>query len=427
MSTDATGQGAQTTQVAQAAPQTSNTPNAAKKRKAAQIVPVFIAFFIMAFVDLVGTATNYVKPEFGLSDTVANLFTTMVFFWFLLLSIPTGMVMNAIGRRRTVILSIWITVGSMIVPVIAYMATEGTLRFALIVVSFCLLGIGNALMQVALNPLMALFVTGERLAGMLSTGQFVRAIASLLAPYIAAWMLMEFGAWWGLFVVYLVVAVIGAVALEWDVIEEPAYASDGLSVRQTAQLLRHPAVLLGFLCIVAHVGIDVGLNAQLPRILRENTGIEISIATAATMVYFIGRMVGSFLGGIILPRISGRTALRICGGIMVTCVALFLVFTLTPLNPPVWVFWMATVLAGVGNVNVFGIVMSRLLNDMPERQNEVSGLMITGLIGGAIVPPLMGVASDALGQVGAILVVAVGVAYIVFLGARFELLEESEN
>ncbi|OTA25990.1 MFS transporter [Alloscardovia macacae] len=395
-----------------------------KKAGIIQIIPVFIAFFTMAFVDLVGTATNYVKPEFNFSNSTANLFTTMVFFWFLILSIPTSMLMNKIGRRKTVIVAIWVTVAAMFVPLVAYMGASGDARFALMVVSFCLLGMGNALMQVSLNPLMALFATGDRLASMLTTGQFVKAIASLIAPYIAAWLAAAYNAWWGIYAIYLVIAVVGVVALQLDRIDEPPLKAEQTSFMDTVRLLKDPTILLCFLAIVAHVGIDVGVNAQAPRILMEHTATELSVATFATMVYFIGRMAGSFLGGIVLQRISSKAGLRLCALFLGTSAVLYVFFTLSSANPPVWAFWTATFLAGFGNVNVFGISLARALNNVPDKQNEISGLMIMGLVGGAIIPPFMGMAADAFGQIGGVVVMSVCVIYVVVLAARYSLIEE---
>lgn len=127
-----------------------------------KIAPVMFAFFVMGFVDLVGTATNYVKAEFNLANGTANLFTTMVFFWFLIFAVPTGMLMNKIGRRKTVLWSILVTLVAMALPIIAYVALSGTARLVLIVISFAFLGIGNTLMQVSLNPLLTVFVKGDQ-------------------------------------------------------------------------------------------------------------------------------------------------------------------------------------------------------------------------------------------------------------------------
>ena len=143
-----------------------------------KLIPVMLCFFAMGFVDLVGIASNYVKADLGLTDSQANIFPSLVFFWFLIFSVPTGMLMNRIGRKKTVLFSLVITFASLLLPVFGD-------SYLLMLVSFSLLGIGNALMQTSLNPLLSNIVSGERLASTLTFGQFVKAIASFLAPYIA--------------------------------------------------------------------------------------------------------------------------------------------------------------------------------------------------------------------------------------------------
>ena len=184
-----------------------------QENKYLKIIPVILAFFAMGFVDLVGIATNYVKADFDLSDTVANLFPSMVFFWFLIFSVPTGMLMNRIGRRKTVLLSLIITTAALALPYLNY-------SFASMLVSFSLLGIGNTLMQVSINPLLSNIVRGEKLASSLTLGQFVKAIASFIAPLIAAWAAASFGDWKLLFPIFMVVAVIATIWLGLTQIKE---------------------------------------------------------------------------------------------------------------------------------------------------------------------------------------------------------------
>ena len=181
------------------------------------LIPVMFSFFTMGFVDLVGIATNYVKADFHLSDTLANLLPSMVFFWFLIFSVPTGMLMNKIGQRKTVLLSIVVTVAALLLPLINY-------SFASMLISFSLLGIGNTLMQVSLNPLLSNIVTGNRLASSLTLGQFVKAIASFLAPIIAGWAAVSWGNWKLLFLIFLVIAVIACVLLGMTHIDESSSA-----------------------------------------------------------------------------------------------------------------------------------------------------------------------------------------------------------
>ena len=155
-----------------------------------QIVPVMLCFFAMGFVDLVGTASNYVQKDLNLTDSQANLFPSLVFFWFLIFSVPTGMLMNKIGRKSTVLISLIVTAISLFIPVFGN-------SYVVMLASFSLLGIGNAIMQTSLNPLVTNLISSEKLASTLTFGQFIKAIASFLAPVIAAWgattMLPTFG------------------------------------------------------------------------------------------------------------------------------------------------------------------------------------------------------------------------------------------
>ena len=411
----------------------------------AKILPVMFAFFVMGFVDLVGTATNYVKAEFGLADGTANLFTTMVFFWFLIFSVPTGILMNKIGRRKTVLWSILVTLVAMALPIIAYLLCpmKSTVQLVLIVISFAFLGIGNTLMQVSLNPLLTVFVKGDKLASTLTLGQFVKAFASLFAPWIAMWGAnsisaftytnadgKQVGMWWILFVIYFIVGILGYVLLAFDKIEEPAPDAGTTTIGRCFKLLfSDRIVLLCFLGIVAHVGVDVAINAQAPRILTEHTGDTFTaIASSATMVYFVARMIGCFTGGIVLSKISNRVGILVCGTIMTASTVCFAIFCSITSNPPVALFWVAVALVGFGNSNVFSLFLSHALMYRPERQNEISGLMLMGLIGGAIFPPIMGALADAMSaQLGAIIVMSVGCIYVLVIGVGYKAIIEGKK
>ena len=144
------------------------------------LIPVMFCFFAMGFVDLVGIASNYVKEDLQLTDSVANIFPSLVFFWFLIFSVPTGMLMNKIGRKNTVLLSLVVTIVSLLLPLFGE-------NFPVMLIAFSLLGIGNALMQTSLNPLVSTVMGGGNLASTLTFGQFIKAIASFLAPYLAMW------------------------------------------------------------------------------------------------------------------------------------------------------------------------------------------------------------------------------------------------
>lgn len=215
-----------------------------------------------------------------------------------------------------------------------------------------------------------------------------------------------------------------------DKIDEPAPDAGTTTIGRCFKLLfSDRIVLLCFLGIVAHVGVDVGINAQAPRILTEHTGDTFTeIAATATMVYFVARMIGCFTGGIVLSKISNRVGILVCGTIMTASTVCFAIFCSITSNPPVALFWVAVALVGFGNSNVFSLFLSHALMYRPERQNEISGLMLMGLIGGAIFPPIMGALADAMSaQLGAIIVMSVGCIYVLVIGVGYKAIIEGKK
>ena len=367
------------------------------------IVPVMLCFFAMGFVDLVGIASNYVKEDLQLSDSVANVLPSLVFFWFLIFSVPTGMLMNRIGRKKTVLLSLIVTVVSLLLPLFGE-------NFPLMLVSFSLLGIGNALMQTSLNPLVSSVIQGN-LASTLTFGQFVKAIASFLAPYIAMWgalaTIPSFGMGWRiLFPIYMVIGILASLLLASTPINEPALEGKASSFVDCVKLLSRPIVLLSFIGIMCHVGIDVGTNTTAPKILMERHEMTLNDAAFATSLYFIFRTIGCLTGSFFLRVLSNRLFF-IISVVMMALAMLGLGFGTSKS-----VLYVAIALVGYGNSNIFSLVFSQALLSDQSRQNEISGLMIMGLFGGTVFPLFMGFASDAMGQAGAVAVMALGVVYL---------------
>lgn len=390
-----------------------------------RLFPLMLCFFVMGFVDLVGIASNYTKADLGLSDTVANLLPSLVFVWFFFFSIPTSLLMNRIGRRKTVLLSLLITIVAMFIPIVAG-------RFWILLVAFSLLGIGNTLLQTALNPLVSSVVQGDRLASTLTFGQFVKAIASFMAPYLAMWgatqVIPSLGLGWRiLFPLYMLIGLFATILLYATDIKEEIQKEGAHAKRKgvvwcefmdALRLLGNRSVLLCFIAIIAIVGLDVGINTTAPKVLMERLSMTLDQAAFATSLYFIFRTVGCFAGSFLLARMKEWRFLLISILLMAIAVVGLLV------GQSRWMLYSAIAVMGLANSNTFSIIFSRAMKAVPEKQNEVSGLLIMGLIGGAIFPPIMGLASDAMGQAGAILCMAVGVIY---LFAYWRLLSTSSN
>ena len=371
-----------------------------------QFIPVMLCFFAMGFVDLVGTASNYVQKDLGLTDSQANLFPSLVFFWFLIFSVPTGMLMNRIGRKKTVLISLIVTAVSLVLPL------TGDGYFTMLA-AFSLLGIGNAIMQTSLNPLVSNLISNDKLASTLTFGQFVKAIASFLAPILAAWgattYFPTFGLGWrAMFVIFAIVSFLSVSALAATPIEEerPDKAS---GVKECLRMLGRPFILLCFIGIMCHVGIDVGTNTTAPKIIMERLALPLEDASFATGLYFIFRTAGCFLGAFLLRVMSPKVFFGISVVMMLVAMGLLLV------GESLGLIYVGIAMVGFGNSNIFSVIFAQALNASPTEKNEVSGLMIMGLFGGTVFPLAMGYAADAIGaQAGAVAVMGLGVIYLLY-------------
>lgn len=382
-------------------------------------VSVMFCFFAMGFVDLVGIASNYVKDDLGLNNTIANIMPSLVFFWFLIFSVPTGVLMNKIGRKKTVLLSLVVTVVSLLLPIF-------TENLAVALIAFSLLGIGNALMQTSLNPLVSSLVRGH-LASTLTFGQFIKAIASLMAPYIAMWgathAIPDLGMGWRvLFPTYMTIGVVASLLLAGTPIDEETHDVETVAERKsvvrdyvdTFRLLGNSYVLLCFFGIMCHVGIDVGTNTTAPKLLQQYARMTLNDAAFATSLYFIFRTIGCLTGSYFLRVFKTRTFFIISVSLMAASMICMMAGAANAGNPATakMLLYIGIAFVGYGNSNVFSMILSQAMLYMPEKKNAISGLMIMGLFGGTVFPLLMGFASDAIGQVGAVAVMTVGVVYL---------------
>ena len=368
------------------------------------VLPVMFGFFIMGFVDIVGVATSYVKADFaGMDDKVSGLISLSCFLWFLILSIPTGMLMNRIGRKKTVVVSFAITALAMLIPVLKY-------DFAFVLVAFAMLGIGNTMLQVALNPLVTNVVSAEKLTGTITLGQFIKAMSSFLGPILAAMFAGSVWGWKAIFPVYAAVTVLAMAWLAVSPIQEQLIEKSEITFARTFSLLRDKYIVLFFIGILVLVGVDVGMGVTFPKLLQERGSLPLEKAGMGNSVYFLARTVGAFLGGVVLMRFSASKFFTAS-----SCLALVsLVGLIFSRNLTMILFFVA--LFGLGYANLFSIIFSLSMQKMPQKTNEVSALLIVGVSGGAVLPPLLGVITDTFGTQGsALITLAIVWVYMVAL------------
>jgi MFS transporter, FHS family, L-fucose permease len=378
------------------------------KNSISKFLPVLFAFLVMGLADLVGIATNYVKQDYGLSDSLANLLPFSLFLWFAVLSVPVGLLTTRLGRKNTVIISILISIAGLCV---SYFSQQ----FVTMLIAFALIGIGNAIIQVSLNSLVTNVVSSERLTSSLTLGQFIKALAAFSGPLIAGMSSSMFGNWRYTFLIFGTVSILSTVWLALTPIDkEGKDITSNATIQSSFVLLRDKSILLFFLAIVFVVGVDVGLNTGIPNYIMNRCSMPLEQAGLGTSLYFLARTAGTLAGAILLVKYSSRSFFL--WGMILAMAALIGMI----ISNQVWVILAMIVILGLSVANVFSIVFSAALRKMPNHTNEISGLMIMGVAGGGIFPVIMGGVSDIFGHVAGISVLGVAFIYLLFASLKQE-------
>lgn len=350
------------------------------------LIPIMLSFFVMGLVDLVGVSTNYVKNDFSLDNFSASIFPMMVFLWFAVFSIPTGLLMGRIGRKKTVSIAIFITIIALLIPYLDY-------NYYVLIIAFALLGIGNTILQVSLNPLVASIVANNRLASTLTFGQFVKAMASFMGPVVTSFAAKQFGDWRLAFVAFAVMSLLTLAWINFTPINEEKENALS-SFQNTLKLLKDRFILKLFLGILLIVGIDVCMNTYTPALFGQRLGMHVDDAALGSSLYFASRTIGAFLGAFLLMKFSPSSFLKTN---MIAAIAAFLILMFTAQQ---WSLFAGVVLVGFTCANIFSIIFTVALQYKKGQTNEVSSLMVIGVAGGAIVTPIVGLVADKSGLAG---------------------------
>ena len=372
------------------------------------VLPVMFGFLAMGFIDMIGLVTNNVRADFNMSDSLVNTISLSCYLWFLLLSIPVGMALTRWGRKKMVLLSLVIHVVALLLPYLFY-------SFASVLIAFSLIGIGNTILQVAMNPLVTDVVRPERVTSTITFGQATKAFGSIVAPFIAMWTAVSLGKWQLLFPIYAGLSLLGLVWLWLTPIEEKVQVQKKVGVRDTLALLKEKDILAYFWGIVVLVAADVAVNMTLPRLMTDQFGLSTEKANLCNSLYFLARTVAAFAGGALLLKVSDKKFFA--AGCWIALLGLVLLAVFGKVGPvPALI---AVCIFGIGYANLFGIVFSFAMRSQPEKTNEVSALLIVGLIGGAILPPVLGWLRDVSGsQIAAVIAIAVVWLYMLWLNRR---------
>lgn len=371
------------------------------------IIPLLLSFFVMGMVDVVGLATNYISRDFNLDSLTSSIIPMMVFMWFAIFSIPTSMMMNKMGKKNVVLLSIFLNAVALIIPFVFY-------NIYSVIFAFGLLGIGNTILQVALNPLIAAIVNKDRLPSTLTFGQFVKAICSFVGPLLASFVAREFGDWKFVFVVFAAVSTLTFLWLYLTSIDEEAGEKAKVtSFMDTFNLLKDKTILMLFVGILLAVGIDVCMNTNSPQLLVQRLGMDIEDATLGASIYFGARTFGAFFGAILLLRVNSFLFLRL------SMFLAFVSFLGLMFASSQYAIYGAIVLVGITCANIFSIIFAKAMQHRQDSANEASALMVIGIVGGAIIPPIVGFVAKQTSVSTSFVVLLFFAVYLFFLAQHF--------
>lgn len=366
------------------------------------VIPVLLSFFVMSFCDLVGIGVDNAKADFELSNTLAQLIPMAVFAWFFILSVPVGILQDRIGKRNMLNLGMLLTALGLVLPFFVY-------TFPVLLAGFALLGIGNTIIQVSANPLLVDVVPSNRTSSFLSFSQFIKAIGSMVAPYLATFFAVRFGDWKIIFLVFGGVSLLSVVWLHLTKIQETQSNEKKATVISCLKLLGVGYVAIMVIGIFLLVGIDVGINSTSGQFLMEKLGMDVEPAKQGRSLYFFGKMLGTFLGALLLTRFSARKFL--IGSALINLVTI-VAFIFSP-SPFVALALMFSI--GLGASNIFPLIFTLTVKKYADRANEISGLMIMAVSGGALIPPVVGKITDLFHVTAGMLVFVACAVYLLFL------------
>ena len=375
---------------------------ATRKMKIHKLLPVLLSFIVMGFADIIGVATGYIKQDFDLTNFAVQFLPMMVLLWFFVLSVPAGILQDKVGKRKMLNIGIWIQAFGMVLPFIHY-------SFPMMFVAFLMLGVGNTLIQVSTNPLLQDVSPPEKLSSLLSTGQFIKAMISFAGPLITTFLATRFGDWKLIFAVYGVTSIVVAVWLGSTPIQESKPEREPATFKSCFSLLKNRFIFFMTLSIFLIVGAEVAINTNIANILMVKFGITLERAAIGISIFFAGEMIARLIGAILLNWIKPRSFLLLISFIALAGIAGVL------LSPGYIVALLFIFLIGLGAGNMFPVIFSLALEKMPNRANEISGLLVMAISGGAFIPPIVGFVSTVVTPLASMFVIGLCMLYVLWV------------
>lgn len=388
---------------------------------------ILLTFFVISFLtNMIGPLVPDIIKSFDLSLTLVALLPFAFFIAYGLMSIPSGMLIERYGEKQ-------IMVAAFLLSALGAFLFAGAPSYAMYIFSLFFIGAGMAMLQVAINPLLRTAGGEANFAFNSVMGQLFFGLASFLSPLMYTYLVLNIakeGAmqnaivrtlstivppdlpWISLYWVFAIVSlamvlIIGFV--RFPKVERKEDEKAG-AIKTHLELLKNPMVILYFLAIFAYVGTEQGVANWISKFLETYHGLDPQTTGASTISWYWGLMTaGAFLGLVMLKFMDSRRVLILFTSAAIIC------FTISLLGPTGVVLITFPLIGFFASV-MWSIIISLALNSVEKNHGSLSGILVTGIAGGAIVPLIVGGLGDLFGLKVGMLFLYLTFGYILSIG-----------
>ncbi|NQT24327.1 sugar MFS transporter [candidate division KSB1 bacterium] len=397
------------------------------KRNVFIMVMIFIIFSVISFLtNIINPLIPEVKRSFELSNTMAGFLPFAFFIAYGFMSIPSGMMVEKFREKRMMLMPFALASGAAIMFVLMP-------NFPVYLISLFLIGLGMAMLQVTINPLLRVAGGEEHFAFNSVIAQLFFGGASYLGPLLYSYLVLNLKdyqgggnlivhtlaqivpshlPWVSLYWIFAVVTLImvGVIAImKFPKVELKADEKAG--GWETHKLLfKNKMVWLYFFAIFCYVGSEQGIGNWISEFLYRIHGYDPQTVGANAVAWFWGLLtIGCLLGLLVIKLFDSRKVIIGSASAAILCLTVALLGSGS-------VAKVAFPLVGFFYSVMWSIIFSLALNSVKEHHGSFSGILCTGIIGGAIVPLIIGALADAIGLRFGMFFLYVTIAYILSIG-----------
>ena len=388
---------------------------------------ILFVFFVISFLtNIIGPLVPDIIKAFNLSLSMAAFLPFSFFLAYGIMSIPSGFLVEYIGEKKVMILAFLIS-------------SAGALTFSinpsysLYILSLFLIGSGMAMLQVSINPLLRNIGGEKEFAFNSVLGQLFFGLASFLSPLIYSYLIISLSVgnessnyiilffkkitltnlrWVSLYWIFAVISFLMSITLIFTNFPEKKKTGreNKEKLNNYLTIIKNPIVILYFFGIFSYVGLEQGVANWISKFLEIYHSIDPQILGAKIISYFWGLMtLGTISGLFLLKLIDSRK-------ILIFFTSASIISLLLAVFGPIKISLISFPLIGFFISIMWSIIISLALNSTSKDHGTFSGILVSGIIGGAVIPLIIGILADFIGLKFGMIVLLIPLLFILSIG-----------